>query len=243
MKDGMKEIVDASIARLREYPDKIRDLLADLRAENDKRRKIEPWKEDQLNRFGEILAQNAIELDLAFADGNASKTAWVARNLLELSVWVRYCNISDEHGKRFRVDAARDLTGFFEAFTKLHYDKIKNDLHRMEKAAQEMEAVLQNEFGVPLGTAYQRVRKAAAEVGERKFESLNTLCSKLAHPTAWVVASMHFEEFDNFGAMFLIEGTMLAHEALEAIREFVLKHCPNAAGVHRLSNGSGMLAK
>jgi hypothetical protein len=119
----MEEVINAALARLREYPDKVRELLADLRAKNDKGAKIEPWKEDQLNKFGEIVVENVIELDRAFAEGNASKTAWVARNILELSVWVRYCNISDEHGKRFRVDGARDLAGIFEAFKKLHFDK------------------------------------------------------------------------------------------------------------------------
>jgi hypothetical protein len=100
----------------------------------------------------------------------------------------------------------------------------------MDKAAQEMEAVVQNEFGVStLGTAYERVSKAAAEVGEEKFESLNKLFSRFAHPTAWVIASMHFEKFEGFEVMFLIEGTMLANEALGAIREFVLRHYSQTA--------------
>ena len=204
--------------------------MADLRAKNDKGGKIEPWKEDQLNRFGILLAQNATELERAFTERNEYKTAWVARNMLELSVWVRYCNLSDAHGKRFRVDGARDLMGFYEAFAKLHFDKIKHERPKMDKAAQDMEAIIKSEFGVTtVGTTYERVAKAASEVGENKFETLNKIFSKFAHPTAWVVASLHFEEFENFKAMFLIEGTMQGDIALNEIRTFVLKHYSTTA--------------
>jgi len=225
----MEHLIEAGLARMEEYPELLRTFLADLRSKNEKGKKIEPWKEDQLNRFGQVLADNARELKRAFTEGNISKTAWVARNFLELSVWVRYCNLSDENGKNFRLDGARDLIGLFEAFKTLYFEQIKNDLDGMQQATQEMEAIAQNEFGASsLGKKYLRVDKAAGMVGETKFESFNKLFSKYAHPTAWVVASVHYEEYTQFAAMFLLEGTFQANKALEAMRNFVLSFYPAA---------------
>jgi hypothetical protein len=55
---------------------------------------------------------------------------------------------------------------------------------------------------------------------------LNKLCSKFAHPTAWIIAAADWPEFSQFAIMFLFEGRTMALEALEAIRELVLKHYP-----------------
>jgi hypothetical protein len=81
----MEAASEAALTRLREYPDKAQELLADLGAKNDKGAKIEPWKEDQLNKFVKVLIGNVGELEAAYLQGSLSKTAWAARNLLELS--------------------------------------------------------------------------------------------------------------------------------------------------------------
>lgn len=224
----MKEAIQSAIARLREYPGRARELMVELRAQNDKGKKIEPWKEDQLNKFVKVLIANVAELERAFSENNVSKTAWVARNVLELSIWVQYCNLSDEHGKRFRVDGARDAVGFMNAFKEIHVAALGSEVATIDAAEADLERTVKNEFGVQsLGSAYEEVRKAAEEVGEKRFKYLNKLCSKFAHPTAWVVGSVDWPEFDGFAMMFLIEGTMLANEALENIRKFVLKRYPS----------------
>jgi hypothetical protein len=198
-----------------------------LRAKNDKAAKIELWKEDQLNKFVNVLIENVRELEAAYLQGSLSKTAWAARNLLELSIWIRYCNISDEHGKRFRLDGARDLIGFFKALNGYHGTKIASEIPRMDAAEAELELIAQNEFGVAsLGTSFVEVRDAANEVAETRYKSLNKLCSKFAHPTAWIIAAADWPEFSQFAIMFLFEGRTMALEALEAIRELVLKHYP-----------------
>ncbi len=227
----MEEVIKAALAKLREYPGKAGDLLADLRAKNDKGAKIEPWKEDQLNKFVKVLIENVSELEAAYIQGSLSKTAWTARNLLELSIWIRYCNLSDQHGKRFRLDGARDLMGFFKALKGFHGPKIASEIPKMDAAEAELELIAKNEFGVAsLGSSFVEVRNAAEEIGETRYKDLNKLCSKFAHPTAWIIAATNWAEFSQFSVMFLFEGTTMALEALETIREFVLKRYPKTAG-------------
>jgi hypothetical protein len=223
----MEAAIEAALARMREYPDKVREVLRDLRAKNDKGAKIEAWKEDQVNKFAKVLVENVKELEAGYLQGSLSKTAWTARNLMELSIWIRYCNLSDEHGKRFRLDGARDLIGFFKALKGYHGTKIASEIPRMDAAEAELELIAKSEFGVAsLGTSFVEVRNAADEVGETRYKDLNKLCSKFAHPTAWIIAATDWPEFSQFAMMFLFEGRSIAFEALDTIRGFVQKAYP-----------------
>jgi hypothetical protein len=228
----MEPAINAALLTLREYPGRARELMADLRCKNEQGQKIEPWKEDQLNKFTKVLIENVGELENAYLQGSLSKTAWAARNLMELSIWVRYCNLSDQHGKRFRLDGARDLIGFFKALKGYHGAKIASEIPRMDAAEAELELIAKNEFGgATLGSSFLEVRNAADQVGEARYKDLNKLCSKFAHPTAWIVAAANWEEFSQFAMMFLFEGRTMANLALEAIRSVVLKHYPTKGGM------------
>jgi hypothetical protein len=54
-------------------------------------------------------------LEAAFTERNPAASAWTARNLLELTVWVAYCVRSRDDAKRFYDDEARDVLEFLDS--------------------------------------------------------------------------------------------------------------------------------
>lgn len=62
-----------------------------------------------------------------------------------------------------------------------------------------------------LGDDFKRVSEAAGEVGRREeFLSPNKVLSKMAHPTAWVVETIHKIEENKFYDLILRDGSKLA---------------------------------
>jgi hypothetical protein len=57
-------------------------------------------------------------IDEALHDKDLPGAAWLARNLLELLVWVKYRGISRENAWRFHGDVLRDLKGLLESHAK-----------------------------------------------------------------------------------------------------------------------------
>jgi len=72
--------------------------------------------------FIQTLILSAADLKRAFVEKRITTLAWTTRNLLELSIWIDYCNLSEVHAKRFRDDAARDLYGLSHAVQSLEVD-------------------------------------------------------------------------------------------------------------------------
>jgi hypothetical protein len=86
-----------------------------IERENQKSRMFEMWRERQLVSFLRCIVDTASDLDQAFRKRRISTVAWLTRNLLELSIWTRYCNLSDEKAKAFRDDAIKDLYDIYHA--------------------------------------------------------------------------------------------------------------------------------
>jgi hypothetical protein len=72
---------------------------------------IDDWREQQMVKFILLLTYNVDELLHGFNQKRIWKLAWSARNLLELAIWVEYCNFSPANARQFRDDSARDLLG------------------------------------------------------------------------------------------------------------------------------------
>ena len=118
---------------------------------------------------------------------DVGEIAWRARNLLELSVWSRYCSASEENAQRIYEDATRDLNGVLVAFEK--WGKATTQpaewFEKGTSAQQEIsdKALLEGVAGVD--EPFKRVNEAAKEIGiGPDFELFNKLLSKCAHPTA-----------------------------------------------------------
>jgi hypothetical protein len=199
---------------------------------------LDKWRAEQLFRFIGLLTQNVEDLVTGYEQKRITKVAWAARNILELSIWVDYCNLSDTHAKRFRDDSARDLLGFAKAIqtivTKLHG---KPDA-RLAQKQQEMVTFGQAIYGISgLKDDFTRVSEAARKVGkETEFLSLNKIYSKFAHPTSIALNSIVAVDADaGFRGMFFVDAVKHSTATLTTIREVIVKHYPHLENVPFLS--------
>jgi hypothetical protein len=113
-------------------------------------------------KFMFSLTYNVDELLQGFNQKRIWKLAWAARNLLELAIWVEYCNASPANAKQFRDDSARDLLGTGRSIQKhveLATGKTSAELHR---ALSELVKMAEDQFGVSdLKDDYTRVVEAS----------------------------------------------------------------------------------
>ena len=70
------------------------------------------WRVEQLIEFIGLIDWFVEDLQKAYEQERVMTVAWLARNLLEIFIWVRYCSLSESHAKRFHEDAMRDFYGY-----------------------------------------------------------------------------------------------------------------------------------
>lgn len=204
--------------------------LADVLAEiNGDEGVLENWREQQIIKFIKALTLNAEWLERAYQEKQIMPLAWAARNLLELSVWIEYCNLSEAHATRFRDDAARDLLGFSKAIQGLHVDNHGAEHPGLKNTLQDLGVFAQDVLGVSsLDEDFRRVSEAAKETGHfAMFVKVNKIFSKFAHPTSLAMNSVNAIEIDSaMRQMFFNDGVSVATKALTNVRTFMLKHFP-----------------
>ncbi len=146
--------------------------------------------------------------------------AWLARNLLELKIWVEYCSLSIINTLEFHEDAIRDLVDMDVKIGGL--DK---------QTADELEAAKAFLCGKRLSKKYKKVEDAAQDTNLKPFyDNYCKILSKFVHPTA---LSLTFPEGGEevVRAEFVKVGKQLAAEALEkldtsCVGELYLKYLP-----------------
>ncbi len=210
------------------FPERAIHLGGYITEQNAKVLALEPWREQQLVKFIGLLVQNVDDMTRGYLEKRVTKVAWAVRNILELSVWINFCNASDASAKQFHVDAARDLEGFRKAIQKLEVIEKgaeSVDLARMQK---ELAAFAQKQYGLAsFDDDYTKVAEAAKALGMDRFPALFKLYSKFAHPTSLAVNSVVAVEADaGIRLMFLEDGAETSSDALTTIREFAIKHLP-----------------
>lgn len=179
----MKEEHNAISALNEFFPERALMLSGFLRDVNKTSKKPPAWRESQLVKFIGLLTLNADELKRGYEEKRITKVAWATRNLLEISIWVDFCELSDANAKQFRDDSAQDLLGFAKVMQKQCIkDEGKPDLE-LDRAMRELVKMAEREFGVSgMEDDFTRVSKAAVEVGRsEEFTSANKLLSKYAH--------------------------------------------------------------
>ena len=100
-----REMLDTRI------PAKFKDIYRLLAA---KQNGLEPWRTALTFDLVHSVEQNCAQLLETFGKDRLPATAWIARNLLELWVWGKYCGVSRENAWRFHEDALRDMKGLTE---------------------------------------------------------------------------------------------------------------------------------
>jgi hypothetical protein len=86
----------------------------DLVTELGKSGTLEPWYLDLWQNLISEFLPSYMTLQRFVSEKNMSASAWMARNLLELMVWVIYCVKSRDGAKRFYDDKVRDVFDFLD---------------------------------------------------------------------------------------------------------------------------------
>jgi hypothetical protein len=156
----------------------------------DKRRAYEPWRLALLVDLVDAIERNCAQLLETMGKDRLPASAWVARNLLELLVWVKYCGISRENAWRFHEDALRDMKGLIDAHGKTSAAMgLANETSAI--AAERLQRVATEQLGLDeIDSKYLAVAEASKAAGVdlgSRFAPSHRWLSKFAHPTAGLV--------------------------------------------------------
>ncbi len=159
-------------------------------------------------RLKDAVERNRDLLARAKRRGDLAVVAWLARNLVELRVWVEYCAMSEDNALEFSDDAIRDLVALNRKIPGLD-DETRT---RLEAA----------EAGLPRtkdSHKFKEARDAAAIASLGEFYNTNVkILSKYAHPTALsVMAALGEASVKPLRAQFSGVGLTIANEALQKL--------------------------
>lgn len=128
---------------------------------------------------------NYRQLRQGYVDGNYPLLAWACRNLLELTIFLKYVLTSELNARRFGDDRLIDGVEILDALKalELHHNATANMVELDDAIAQmrsQMAAEKVNESG------HLVIGRLAEQVGmDPEFKAMNRVSSKLVHPTAW----------------------------------------------------------
>jgi hypothetical protein len=156
----------------------------------DQRKAWEPWRLALAVDLVEAIERNCGQLLETMDKDRLPAAAWIARNLLELLVWVKYCGVSRENAWRFHEDALRDAKGLMEAHAKsCNAMGLVDDVSAI--AAERLQQVAAEKLGLDdIDSDFLAVSKAAKAPGVElvdRFGPFHRTLSKFAHPTAGLV--------------------------------------------------------
>ena len=174
------------------------------------------WCTEALQALRRAVELNLRELRHAFKQRPIGTVAWIARNLLELFIWVEYCKSSQERAKRFCEDCARDALGMLDIPTEL----FARDQTFSFRAERERLIEKAKQSGIEKAEdPFLRVSKAAEELDLKElFVYSNKLFSKFAHPTAIAVMNkLPSEVVRSFKRIFQEGGMCYGKDALAQI--------------------------
>ena len=210
------------------FPEPAVQLVEFLGKANRKHKRMEPWREKQLVDFIVILGVCSGEFRNAYGRKSMGTFAWAARSILELSVWIDYCNLSNEHAKRFYHDELRDayqLTKALESFALVQGQ-------RSTVYKETMDALVLHAQKLGMSDPYddfKRVSDASAEVGRKdEYAAMNKMLSKFAHPTAYAVSTIIRNDSGDtvLYDCILHDGIRLVRSSYQKIKDVTLSRFP-----------------
>ena len=213
------------------FPARALMLIEALRTRNKKYNRIPEWRGEQIAKLAIMVVQSAMDLEPAYLHRRISALAWATRNLLELSIWIDYCNLSDQHAKRFSDDSLRDLYGLSKAVQQTVEAESGSKSNDLDRALGDLSQFAQKWGIATLEDDFKRVSDAAKELGRfSTFQAANKLLSKFAHPTAWAVhVSDNPGREAGYLTMILHDGVFLAMNAIITVRKVIRVHYPEIA--------------
>jgi hypothetical protein len=172
-----------------------------------------------LKKLKRAVELNLSELLQAFSQRSIGTVAWLARNLLELSVWAEYCKSSPERAKTFYEDSARDALDLLKILSEKP-EKFARDQTINFRA--ERERLIEKADFEKAAKSFLPVHEAAEKLGWKdRFIIANKSFSKFAHPTAIaVIGLLESEDMEQIKIKLYEDGLLFGNEALAQIRSF-----------------------
>ena len=158
-------------------------------------------------KFRTAITENLSFLEKLSTRDLLNQIAWLARNLLELLVWVKYCSSSQARAREFWDDSIRDLYSLIDP-------KDENDpdfLSRLGKAV----AMIGPEKDPK---AWTRTSRAAKAIKQLEYERTSQTLSKFVHPTAMsILLRLPLQSRRIIQKGFVESGRAFASEALQEL--------------------------
>jgi hypothetical protein len=156
----------------------------------ENRQGFEPWRLAVMIDLVQSVERNCGGLLETIGKDRLPAAAWIARNLLELLVWVKYCGVSKENAWRFHEDALRDVKGLAE-LNKKSCDVMGIENETSAIAAERIKDVAFEKLGSEdIDSKFLAVADASKGAGVDlggRFAAFYRYLSKFAHPTAGLV--------------------------------------------------------
>jgi hypothetical protein len=138
------------------------------------------WLSVMLIELATECLSNSMELIRGIEEMSVSRCAWAARNLLELSYFIRYVAQSPENARRFHEDAMCDLKDVLKKLETLNplAEAVAQNKAQLDQYMKIMEQVKDED-------SYLKVAKLADSLGEKIiYDTANKYLSKFVHPTS-----------------------------------------------------------
>jgi len=169
---------------------------------------------------------NYDQLKIGYNTKNSHMLAWACRNLLELAVFMKFVLICEANARRFAENRLIDGCDIITSLKtlELHIDQ-KSDTTLLDDALARMQAKMAAE-GVT-ATKYLRTSSLAETVGmKEEYLSMNRVCSKLVHPTAWSILAVNRgdDAFSQSRPILFQAGAQYGCELYLAIKEYSAAH-------------------
>ena len=156
----------------------------------ENRQGFEPWRLAVMIDLVQSVERNCGGLLETIGKDRLPAAAWIARNLLELLVWVKYCGVSKENAWRFHEDALRDVKGLTE-LNKKSCDVMGIENETSAIAAERIKDVAFEKLGLEdIDSKFLAVADASKGAGVDlggRFAPFYRFLSKFAHRTAGLV--------------------------------------------------------
>jgi len=188
---------------------------------SENRQQLEPWRLTLTIDLMQGVERNCEELLETMGKDRLAAAAWIARNLLELLVWVKYCGTSVENASRFHEDALRDLKGLTELHGKI-CDGAGIENETAADTAQRINELASGKLGLAeIDSKYLTVAKASKTEGIALpcFQPFHQFLSKFTHPTAALVHGIahQLENSRNLQAICTTHGVYFAAQSTLAV--------------------------
>jgi hypothetical protein len=169
----------------------------------------------------QATARECQRLKVGLIASDQALLAWACRNLLELSIFVKYVLQSEANGLTFQKDSIVDLHEMMRVVQK--WQK-REQPERDEEVAQAMKvADAFKELAGITTDDYLRASVLAKTVAKAaEYETIHKICSKYVHPTAFsILAAYEAGVLNALNLQFFQRGTLFNAEICNDIALYV----------------------